>query len=107
MTDYAAVLTAEYPGAEWTLDGEDYAGLTWLSDSPKPTKAALDKKWPKVQHDLEVTSIRNERHRRYLAETDPLFMKAQRGEDGVTLADWIAAVDAIRAELPYPPAPDA
>ena len=42
MTDYAAVLTANYPGDEWTLDGDTYEGLTWLSDTPKPTQAELD-----------------------------------------------------------------
>jgi hypothetical protein len=49
MTDYAAVLAANYPDAEWTLDGESYDGLTWLSDTPKPTQAELDAAWPAVQ----------------------------------------------------------
>jgi len=49
MTDYAAVLTANYPGSEWTLDGDTYDGLTWLSDSPKPSQAELDDAWPAVQ----------------------------------------------------------
>ncbi len=30
------------PGEEWTLDGENYEGLTWLSDTPKPTKKELE-----------------------------------------------------------------
>ena len=49
MTDYAAVLDANYPDAEWTLDGDTYEGLTWLSDSPKPTQQELDAAWPAVQ----------------------------------------------------------
>ena len=49
MTDYAAVLTANYPDAEWTLNGDTYEGLTWLSDSPKPSQAELDAAWPAVQ----------------------------------------------------------
>ena len=49
MTNYAAVLTANYPDAEWTLNGDTYDGLTWLSDSPKPTQAELDAAWPAVQ----------------------------------------------------------
>lgn len=49
MTDYPAVLTANYPSAEWTLDGDTYEGLTWLSDSPKPTQQELDDAWPAVQ----------------------------------------------------------
>jgi len=49
MTDYAAVLTANYAGSEWTLNGDDYDGLTWLSDTPKPTQQELDDAWPAVQ----------------------------------------------------------
>jgi hypothetical protein len=36
----------------------------------------------------------------YAAEADPLFFKAQRGE--VSMDDWTAAVEAIRARFPYP-----
>ena len=49
MTDYAAVLTANYPNSQWTLDGDTYDGLTWLSDTPKPTQQELDDAWPAVQ----------------------------------------------------------
>ena len=49
MTDYAAVLTANYPDAEWTLNGDTYEGLTWLSDTPKPSQQELDAAWPAVQ----------------------------------------------------------
>ena len=49
MTDYIAVLTANYPDAEWTLSGDTYDGLTWLSDTPKPSQAELDAAWPAVQ----------------------------------------------------------
>ena len=49
MTDYAAVLTANYPDALWTLDGDSYDGLTWLSDTPKPSQQELDAAWPAVQ----------------------------------------------------------
>lgn len=102
-TDYTAVLNAIRPGTTWALNGDDYDGLVWLDESPKPMKKTLDDAWPQVQHELEVARIREQRHRRYLAETDALFMKAQRDEeDGVTMADWKAAVAAIKADLPYP-----
>jgi len=102
MTDYAAVLTANYPSAEWVLDGDNYGGLTWLSDGPKPSQAELDAAWPAVEAARDLEVVQRQRAARYRVETDPLFFKAQRGEDGVTLEDWKAAVDAIRAELPYP-----
>lgn len=52
MTDYATVLTRRYVNDQWILDGDDYAGLTWLSDTPKPTKAKLDGLWAEVQQEI-------------------------------------------------------
>ena len=49
MTDYSVVLSENYPGSQWTLDGDTYEGLTWLSDTPKPSQAELDAAWPAVQ----------------------------------------------------------
>ena len=50
--DYAQILTRKYPGKEWTLNGDKYSGLTWLSDSPKPKKAELDALWSDVQAEI-------------------------------------------------------
>jgi hypothetical protein len=104
MTDYAAVLNAIRPGASWSLNGDDYAGLTWLDDSPKPTKKTLDDAWPQVQYDREHAAVEAARRARYQAETDGLYFAAMR-EDTPTLAAWIAAVDQIKADLPYPEPP--
>jgi hypothetical protein len=49
MTDYAAVLTANYPGAQWSLSGNDYDTLVMHDDTPKPSQADLDAAWPAVQ----------------------------------------------------------
>jgi len=49
MTDYAAVLAANYSGAQWTLSGNDYDSLVMHDDTPKPTQAELDAAWPAVQ----------------------------------------------------------
>jgi len=103
MTDYAATLIAIRPGAQWTLDGEDYEGLTWLEKSPKPTKKTLDDAWPQVQYDNEVALIRAQRRARYAVETDGLYFEAMRGDGN--LDAWKAATEKIRAELPYPEMP--
>jgi hypothetical protein len=42
MIDYAQILIINYPTAQWSLDGEYYDGLTWYSDTPKPTQVELD-----------------------------------------------------------------
>lgn len=50
--DYTLILTKKYAGAEWTLSGDNYSGLTWLSDTPKPKKAELDALWPEVEAEI-------------------------------------------------------
>jgi hypothetical protein len=50
--DYAAILTRRYAGEEWTLNGDNYTGLTWLSDSKKPTKKELEALWSDVQAEI-------------------------------------------------------
>jgi hypothetical protein len=42
MIDYALILSVNYAGSQWSLNGNSYDGLTWLSDTPKPTQAELD-----------------------------------------------------------------
>ena len=49
MIDYPVVLATNYPDAEYILVGDTYDGLTWLSNSPKPSQADLDAAWPAVQ----------------------------------------------------------
>jgi len=103
VTDYAAVLTANYPGATWTLDGDNYAGLTWLDETPKPTEAELDAAWPAIQHAAQVADVEQARRSAYATDSDPLFFEWQRG-DGTEQA-WLDAVAAVKAAHPYPPAP--
>lgn len=100
MTDYAAVLTANYPDALWQLDGDTYDGLTWLSDSPKPTKKALDDAWPAVQQAQAQAAVDAQRHAAYAAESDPLYFKWQRGEG--TEQAWLDKIAEIQARYPDP-----
>ena len=98
--DIALILTDKYPGTIWTLNGDDYEGLEWLDDSPKPTKKALEAAWPEVQHTRAVTAVENARAAAYRETADPLFFQYQRGE--VTEAEWLAAVEAVKTAHPYP-----
>jgi hypothetical protein len=103
MTDYEAVLTAEYPGRAWSISGNDYSTLVMHDDGPKPTKATLDSKWAAVELARNTKQIEQARRARYQTETDGLFFAAQR--EGGDLTAWQAAVDAIKADLPYPEEP--
>jgi len=101
MTDYAAVLTANYAGTNWTLDGDDYSGLTWLSDTPKPTQAELDAQWPTVAYNQQVAAVETTRRTQYEAQSDGIYFEWQRGTN--TQAAWETAVQAIKDANPYPP----
>jgi hypothetical protein len=50
--DIPNILSSKYIGSEWTLNGDTYEGLTWLSDSPKPTQEELEDLWDEVQAEL-------------------------------------------------------
>jgi hypothetical protein len=49
MIDYTKILNKKYPDSQWTLNGDDYKGLTWLSNDKKPTKTELDAQWDEVK----------------------------------------------------------
>jgi len=103
MTHYAAVLVALYPGAQWSLSGNDYSTLEWFEDTPKPSQAELDAAWPTVDYNNQIAAVENARRADYEAQSDPLFFEWQRG-DGTEQA-WLDAVAAVKAAHPYPPAP--
>jgi len=50
--DITQVLTKRFPDAEWTLNGDSYSGLTWLSDTPKPSLETLEGLWADVQAEI-------------------------------------------------------
>lgn len=56
MIDYSLILKTIYKDQEWSLNGEDYEGLTWLSNTPKPSKAELDAQWEdaKAERDAAI-----------------------------------------------------
>jgi hypothetical protein len=103
MVDYAAVLTVIRPNSLWSMVNNDYATLDWQSDDPKPTKKTLDDAWAQVDYENQYAAVEAARRTRYQAETDGLFFEAQR--EGGDLTAWQAAVDQIKADLPYPKAP--
>ena len=54
MIDYTLILSTNYPDSEWTLNGDSYEGLTWLSEIKKPTKNELDLEWQDVLDKMEA-----------------------------------------------------
>jgi hypothetical protein len=101
MSDYALVLSTNYAGSQWAIDGNDYDTLQWFSNTTKPTQAELDAAWPQVDYQNQVTAVETARRTAYEQQSDGLFFEWQRG-DG-TEAAWRNAVAAVKAANPYPP----
>ena len=98
--DISLILSKNYSGAEWVLDGETYEGLTWLDDSPKPTEAELESQWSAVQYQSKYDRVTANRQAGYQQTSDPIFMQYQRGE--ATEQAWLDAVQAVKDANPYP-----
>ena len=101
MTNYALVLTANYAGEQWSINGNDYDTLNWISETPKPTQAELDAQWPAVDYQNQYNTVETNRRTQYEAQSDGLFFEWQRGTN--TQAAWEAAVQAVKDANPYPP----
>ena len=109
MINYSAILILNYPGAQWSLNGDSYEGLDWLDSTPKPTQAELDALWiPTQEADSKAANK---------ATASSLLA----GTDWTTIADvasptnnpylgnqseFIAYRNVIRAIAVYPPAGD-
>jgi hypothetical protein len=46
------ILTRKFEDSQWALNGDDYSGLTWLSEGSAPTESELKKLWPTVQAEI-------------------------------------------------------
>ena len=84
------------PGAQWVLRGED---LEWMdTEQTQPTEAEITAEVARLQA-LEPTRIAEaNRQAAYIAEADPLFFKAQRGE--VEQQVWLDKVAEIKLRYP-------
>lgn len=96
MIKKADAILSLRPRAEWTLRGDD---LEWLDQTQsRPTDAEIEAEVSRLTA-LEPARIAGENRRAaYIAEADPLFFKAQRGE--ATMAEWQAKVAEIKTRFP-------
>ena len=96
MITKAQAIQSLRPNAEWVLRGDD---LEWLdTNQTRPTEAEITAEVARLTA-LEPARIATENRRSaYLAEADPLFFKAQRGE--ATMEEWQAKVAEIKTRFP-------
>lgn len=99
MIDLPATLNVIRPGAAWSLNGDEYDGLDWHDESPKPTLADIEAAWPDVQISLANEAARRSRLAAFRDEADPLFFGWQRGENAEQA--WLDKCEEIRQRFPY------
>ena len=102
MIDYSLILSSKYKEDQWSITGNDYSGIQWFSDTPKPSDKELKALWDQVKYELEYEAVSAARHSAYTASggSDSVYMKFQRGQ--ATKQEWLDAVQAINDAHPYP-----
>ena len=98
--DIAKILEKKYPGSVWVLDGDAYSGLTWSSETPKPSEEELQNQWADVKYQAQYEAVIFARQNAYQQTADPLFFKFQAGE--ATEQEWLAARQEVVDANPYP-----
>jgi hypothetical protein len=99
--DIAQALQTLAPGAEWVLNGDDWDGLTWLSDDvKKPTKKAVDAEIKRLKKEYDDTEYQRLRQ--------PEYPPIEQYLDGVVKGDqaqidaYIAACLEVKSKFPKP-----
>jgi hypothetical protein len=91
--------TPNWYGWSVLADGHSWENAIVIQEGvTKPTKAEFDAKLIEVQAQYQAQQEEGNRRAAYIAEADPLFFKAQRGE--ATMEEWQAKVAEIKTRFP-------
>lgn len=88
-----------WPGAQWSLDGEEYDGLTWLDATPKPTLPEIQAAWEDRQANPPVPQLVTARQARLALLDAGLLDQVEAAIAAGSRADqitWEFAVDVRR-----------
>ena len=109
MINYSQILSLNYIGSQWSMDGSEYSGLDWLDSTPKPTQEELDALWIPTQ-EADSKAANKATASQLLANTDwTTIADVASPTNNPYLgnqADFIAYRNVIRAIAVYPPAGD-
>ena len=89
-------LIALKPKAEWSLDGEDYSGLTWFDkNQTKPTEQEIEEKLAELKYQEEINVYQEKRKLEYPNWEDQLDKIYHSGVDA-----WKADIKVIKDKYP-------
>ena len=107
MINYSQILSLNYIGSQWSMDGSEYSGLDWLDSTPKPTQEELDALWIPTQ-EADSKAANKATASQLLANTDwTTIADVASPSNNPRLgnqSDFIAYRNVIRAIAVYPPA---
>lgn len=94
-------LQALKPGAQWTLTGEDYAGLEWLDEEQaQPTEEECVTEAAKLQAAYNALSYYRNRAKEYPSITEYVDGVVKGDQDQIDA--YIAACLAVKEKYPKP-----
>ena len=97
--DIINALQSLRPGAQWTLNGDDYEGLTWHDENelPPPTEEEVNQEIERLQAEYERNKYQRDRASDYPSIKEQLDTLYHQGYDG-----WKAMVDEVKNKYPKP-----
>ena len=102
MRDLSKALTSLYPGAQWSLVGNDYSGLDWMMSNtlPKPSKEELEAEADRLHQVWLNNQYQRDRALEYPPITNQLDMLYWDKINGTN--NWEQAVQAVKDKYPKP-----
>lgn len=98
MSDITKAIINLRPNAKWSVDGDTYAGITWLdTEQTQPTEAEINAEVVRLQAEYDAKEYARKRAVEYPAigdQLDALF------HAGVFPADMAAAIQAVKDKYP-------
>lgn len=96
MRDLTKALMSLYPNVKWSMNGESYSGLVWVSDDiPVPTEDELNVECDRLQEEYESKEYQRQRSAEYPSFADQFDLLYHGGYDA-----WKAAIDAVKVKYP-------
>lgn len=98
MRDLTKALASLYPTAMWTLNGDNYEGLNWMSeDIPKPSEQELFDECDRLYQIWLNNEYQRQRAVEYPSFADQFDLLYHGGYDA-----WRESIQAIKDKYPKP-----
>ena len=96
MRDLTKAILSLYPEAKWSLNGDSYSGLEWLStDIPKPTQEQLEAEVDRIEQEWSNTEYQRLRESQYPSFADQFDLLYHGGYDA-----WKQSIQAVKDKYP-------